>query len=667
MIACTYQVKLKCVWLFIGCLLILGTGQTAQADTDVYHYNLPPILSLPLAQSVLINIHKCQLAPHEINLTGAAEEVTVPDNKDGPYKGVDSEYREILYCPVGKVQELINDKIIRPQDVIAPPAEELSTAETAIIWAINGLLMIMANIGNWLVQLSAWILSPLLGLRSFITHPLVTAGWPLLLGIANLGFMIALLFIAFATTLRIESMGASRMLPKLFIAAILINFSLIIAGLFLDASRIVMAIMVQSMTQEKLSGVGAAILQQSGLVQAAYQAGGGGTLSLRVDASAWANAFTVLQATILIWVVAAGIVILTVSLLIRYIALILLLIVSPLAYVALAFPNTSGFTKKWWSMFIKYVLFGPAALFVLILLIKLTGSTNNIFNQSANNNPSLDNVLTIIMTSVMCIAAVVAGKSFGTYGANATMGFVGKGGKKLLRYTPPAIAGRAAGRTGLFVAQRAKAQVGDFGGRVKKDLLASARSGTMFGNKGAASKTAAWLAGASRDDKGNLKKGQTSAGLAAGKWASSKLGLADPRKEADKGNIKKNLAPDLQYNEKMGKAASDTASFNKASQYLLMPTNLSEEHVLSTLDKESPTSVEYLLKTGSASQVNAVVKNVDYIREIKNKNPERLNKLQIAISQNIKDPATNPMGLTDEQRARALNTLVDKIKELGKE
>ncbi len=61
--------------------------------------------------------------------------------------------------------------------------------------------------------------------------------WGELLKYANLGIILGMIFMAIATILRIEKYSWKKMLPKLILVALLVNFSLIICGVLVDLSN----------------------------------------------------------------------------------------------------------------------------------------------------------------------------------------------------------------------------------------------------------------------------------------------------------------------------------------------------------------------------------------------------------------------------------------------
>ena len=69
-----------------------------------------------------------------------------------------------------------------------------------------------------------------------LSSPVVLKGWGIVLDFANLGFVLAIIIIAFATIFRMQSYAMKQTLWKLIVAALLVNFSLVIAGAFINVA-----------------------------------------------------------------------------------------------------------------------------------------------------------------------------------------------------------------------------------------------------------------------------------------------------------------------------------------------------------------------------------------------------------------------------------------------
>ena len=85
-------------------------------------------------------------------------------------------------------------------------------------------------------QIIDYILSPTN--FSFTNALIVQTGWHITRDLANMFFILILLIIAFATVLRIQTYAIQQLWWKILVAALLINFSLVIAGFVIDFTQI---------------------------------------------------------------------------------------------------------------------------------------------------------------------------------------------------------------------------------------------------------------------------------------------------------------------------------------------------------------------------------------------------------------------------------------------
>lgn len=113
--------------------------------------------------------------------------------------------------------------------------------------SIELVLQIPAWIIFWIVKLLAGVLIVVIQIlitvstyNGFIDAPAVTQGWVIIRDLSNMFFIIVLLIIAISTILGIETYNYKKLLPKLILMAILINFSKMICGILIDVSQIMM-------------------------------------------------------------------------------------------------------------------------------------------------------------------------------------------------------------------------------------------------------------------------------------------------------------------------------------------------------------------------------------------------------------------------------------------
>jgi len=99
-----------------------------------------------------------------------------------------------------------------------------------VIILSNAFLALGAALLAWAIALNTEMLLTRCGAIPCI----VDAGWKFTLGLANMFFILALTFIAFATILGIETYGMKKMLVPLILIALAINFSQLFMGIMVD-------------------------------------------------------------------------------------------------------------------------------------------------------------------------------------------------------------------------------------------------------------------------------------------------------------------------------------------------------------------------------------------------------------------------------------------------
>src|SRR3989344_1334499 len=113
--------------------------------------------------------------------------------------------------------------------------------EKVVVNLFKFIVYIFNFIGATLFSLAGMLTNVMLGLNLTVlddTNTLVHVGWQLVRDIANLGFVLVIIVIAFATILKFEQYGVAKLLPKLIAAAIIVNFSFAIAAVFINFTNI---------------------------------------------------------------------------------------------------------------------------------------------------------------------------------------------------------------------------------------------------------------------------------------------------------------------------------------------------------------------------------------------------------------------------------------------
>lgn len=199
--------------------------------------------------------------------------------------------------------------------------------------------------------------------------------WSLFRNIGNILFVIALLFVIFSqvTGIGIDNYGIKRILPKLIITAIIVNFSYIICGLLVDLSNIIGDSIKNIFESVKFTagdkpsdGLGPA-----GIITAIVAAIGGGAAVFAGGAAglsiiAGGGLLTILVPilTFLASAVIAGFFAML-MLGVRQALVIIMIVISPIAFVLYAIPNTNPLFKKWFTLFRGLLTLYPVYCFMV--------------------------------------------------------------------------------------------------------------------------------------------------------------------------------------------------------------------------------------------------------------------------------------------------------------
>ena len=109
----------------------------------------------------------------------------------------------------------------------------------AIYYTAVALAYLMGWIASAVFYFGGWLVDFALSINyEILKSPLIKSGAQIMLGFANLGFVLAIIIFAFATIFQLESYGSKKAFGRLVAAALLVNFSLFIAGAFIDVSHV---------------------------------------------------------------------------------------------------------------------------------------------------------------------------------------------------------------------------------------------------------------------------------------------------------------------------------------------------------------------------------------------------------------------------------------------
>ena len=305
----------------------------------------------------------------------------LPDNSL-VYVNEDKNKKEVkvIYFPSGEISSLSSATYavysFTPPDTynqtdsstisIDPPSEN----STSTSCDVQGIGWFICPVSNWLADGIDFMYS---ALQQFLkTKPLETTNqnsgiylaWVIMRNISNVAFIVAFLVIIYSqlTSVGISNYGVKKMIPRLVIAAVLVNLSFTICAILLDLSNIAgyafqdafMGIKNTISTVGENTGVGWTWSEVIMLIlsNGAFAAGAAYTISLGSE----------LLPLALSALVGIGLVLLLVLLIMaaRQALIVILIIISPLAFVCYLLPGTEKWFKKWKDLFLTMLVFFPA-------------------------------------------------------------------------------------------------------------------------------------------------------------------------------------------------------------------------------------------------------------------------------------------------------------------
>ena len=288
---------------------------------------------------------------------------------------------KVIYFPSGEISSLSSATYavysFTPPDTynqtdtstisIDPPSEN----STSTSCDVQGIGWFICPVSNWLADGIDYMYS---ALQEFLkTKPLETTNqnsgiylaWVIMRNISNVAFIVAFLVIIYSqlTSVGISNYGVKKMIPRLVIAAVLVNLSFTICAILLDLSNIAGYAFQDAFMGIKntISTVGEntstwtwSEIISTALSNGALAVGAGYAVSLALT--------TELLPMLVPAAALAGLTLLFILLIMaaRQALIIILIIISPLAFVCYLLPGTEKWFKKWRDLFLTMLVFFPA-------------------------------------------------------------------------------------------------------------------------------------------------------------------------------------------------------------------------------------------------------------------------------------------------------------------
>ena len=278
----------------------------------------------------------------------------------------------------------------------------------------------------------------------------ISEAWGIFRDVANIVLIFTLLAIGFGTILRISGFGMKELLAKVIIIALLINFSLFFTKVIIDTGNLLAIQFYNQIKTEEcavasiVGGKGCSISGQfmnALSLTTLYKTDSTGTttasLGVNVEGKVnYGNIITIGLMGSLLFLVTTFVFLAGAFLLIaRFVILIFLMILSPLAFAAMILPITSEHAKKWWRALINYTIFAPIYFLLIFVVLKIIGSDSfktaiglkdgDAFGALTTNTGgdigALSIVLNFLIVIGFMIASIVIAKQLGIAGSEAVI------------------------------------------------------------------------------------------------------------------------------------------------------------------------------------------------------------------------------------------------------
>ena len=253
-----------------------------------------------------------------------------------------------LFLPVFNAQASVSSWIF--SNIAYPVVSNIFSFSLYIIFSVLGTIMGAA------IQLLYWTVN----IRVHTNVTIIQEGWEIMRDFANMLFMIALVIMAYGTIFNVKGYDFRSLIARFLIAALLINFSLVIGGLIIDGTQVLNNTFLNAMGDIS-NRLGEGLDVETLLPKADEIEEKGEALA----SLAFGSIITLFFSLFMVFVILVSVSVPLVVAIIRIPILWALLIVSPMAWLSSILPATKSVYDKWWHQFLGWTLFLPYYLFFL--------------------------------------------------------------------------------------------------------------------------------------------------------------------------------------------------------------------------------------------------------------------------------------------------------------
>lgn len=339
--------------------------------------------------------------------------------------------------------------------------EPIANWIAAFLMMLSGLVLTLVGyFFDWIVKLSIIDMAKNIGNSEGLGGS-ITAAWATLRDIANMFFIFVLLFAAFRAMFSLNFGNVGKTIGNIILIALLINFSLFFSKVVIDASNVVAVGFYNAIVNSNTASQTAGESSTTGAGSGQRTVSEGYMRLLKLQTWHDSNILTItnglsadkillvgILSSIFFLITAVILLISGVMFLARFIILIFLMILSPLAFIAFIVPGMKGKFDEWWHALVDQSFFAPVFFAMTWVVFRIASNSqklmgvpdtsNDTYIQSVLVNPGSFFAIILNYTIILgfAVAALIFAKKMATSGATAfafkgitgAIGAVGVGG-----------------------------------------------------------------------------------------------------------------------------------------------------------------------------------------------------------------------------------------------
>jgi hypothetical protein len=306
----------------------------------------------------------------------------------------------------------------------------------AIKFALYGIFTVCVWLFTIATTIFAWAVDPknISGDGGLLNKQAVKDVWIMVRDLLNMSFILVLLFSAFCTIFQVDKWGLKKVWLNILINALLVNFSFPIARFIIDISNVAFYYFVNNLFSSDGAVTGSSIFASIG---------GSSNLGQLLVPGDYAHYDVAYLVAIIVITFIMGMTLMVIAglFIVRLVALVMIVMFSPIGFVGYAVPSWSSNADKWWKALFSYSFFAPIMIFIIAISVRITqaiGRENfqSFLSNASNNTTSSDpnwiaNAAFFMIPIVILWFGIGVAKSSGIEFADKVVGAVKKGGKWL--------------------------------------------------------------------------------------------------------------------------------------------------------------------------------------------------------------------------------------------